>query len=183
MPWHDHFHPPSSERRPWESFHATWCSTLADHLNHDLLPSGYIPLEQVHRGPAIDIDVGTFAEEGPSAPGSMSGDGSATLTCQVWLPAAPPVSWPAVFPERFTVVHGRRENPGGGQGIEYSNRQQLGHNQPQKKIPSSISSARNATASGSLIARTRMVARAMRVRPTRMAPFQKKCRSQRCRRG
>ena len=54
MPLLDHFHPPLSERRPWESFHATWCSTLADHLNQAVLPAGYLALEQVHSGAAIE---------------------------------------------------------------------------------------------------------------------------------
>ena len=35
MPLLDHFHPPLSERRPWESFHSTWCGSLADYLNRD----------------------------------------------------------------------------------------------------------------------------------------------------
>ena len=30
MPLLDHFHPPLSERRPWESIHARWCGSLAD---------------------------------------------------------------------------------------------------------------------------------------------------------
>lgn len=105
MPLLDHFHPPLSERRPWESFHATWCSTLADHLNRDTLPPGYIALEQVHRGAAIEIDVGTFAD-GTGAPWGQEGGGTATLPRTVWTPAAPPVICPAAFPERFSVeVH------------------------------------------------------------------------------
>src|SRR6266567_9321898 len=53
MPLLDHFRPPLSERRPWESFHTTWASALADALNHDILPPGYIALEQVHSGAAL----------------------------------------------------------------------------------------------------------------------------------
>ena len=52
MPLLGHFHPPLSDRRPWESFHTTWASALADSLNQDVLPEGYIALEQVHAGPA-----------------------------------------------------------------------------------------------------------------------------------
>ena len=36
MPLLDHFHPPLSVRRPWESFHTTWAAALADHLNREL---------------------------------------------------------------------------------------------------------------------------------------------------
>lgn len=101
MPLLDHFHPPLSERRPWESFHATWCSALADHLNRDVLPSGYIALEQVIPGASIEIDVGTYADEQEEA-ASRNG-GTATLTRTVWTPAAAPVVLPVEFPERFAV--------------------------------------------------------------------------------
>ncbi len=73
MPLLDHFHGPLSERRPWESFHTTWASALADVLNRDVLPAGFIALEQVHAGAAIEIDVATCAE-GPSTT-SNSGPG------------------------------------------------------------------------------------------------------------
>lgn len=100
MPLLDHFHPPLSERRPWESFHATWCGSLADLLNEEVLPPGYIALEQVNPGSAIEIDVGTFAEE---AGGS---GGTTTLPRMVWTPAVAPWVLPASFPERYAVeVH------------------------------------------------------------------------------
>ncbi len=103
MPLLDHFHPPLSERRPWESFHATWCSSLADHLNQDVLPAEYIALEQVHPGAAIEIDVSVFPKAGPTG---GEGGGTVTLPRTVWTPTAPPRICPAVFPERFTVeVH------------------------------------------------------------------------------
>jgi len=102
MPLFDHFHPPLSERRPWESFHATWCSALADHLNRDLLPASYIALEQVSPGASIEIDVGTYAEEAAEQAAGRNG-GTATLPRTVWTPAAAPWSLPAVFPERFAV--------------------------------------------------------------------------------
>jgi hypothetical protein len=101
MPLLDHFHPPLSQRRPWESFHATWSSALADHLNRDVLPSGYIALEQVHRGPAIEIDIGTFTE--PAEATTNGAGGTATTTHTVWTPAAPPVVLPGTFPEQYTI--------------------------------------------------------------------------------
>ncbi|MBY0525659.1 MAG: DUF4058 family protein [Gemmataceae bacterium] len=100
MPLFDHFHPPLSQRRPWESFHATWCSVLADHLNRDILPLGYIALEQVHRGAAIEIDVGTFAHENIRA---SDGNGTTAVARTVWVPTSPPRVLPAAFPERFAV--------------------------------------------------------------------------------
>jgi hypothetical protein len=38
MPLLDHFHPPRSERRHWEAFHARWASAIADDLNDNVLP-------------------------------------------------------------------------------------------------------------------------------------------------
>jgi Protein of unknown function (DUF4058) len=56
MPLRDHFHPPLSGRRPFASFRATWAAALADALNRDLLPRGYVALEFVQaeeaEGPA-----------------------------------------------------------------------------------------------------------------------------------
>lgn len=99
MPLYDHFHPPLSERRPWESFHATWASTLADHLNQEVLPPGYIALEQLHSGAAIEIDVGTFSE--PAARPEEGGTATATRT--LWTPQTAPWVMPATFPPGCTV--------------------------------------------------------------------------------
>jgi hypothetical protein len=41
MPLLDHFHPPLSQRRHWESFHSAWASALADALNEEWLPEGF----------------------------------------------------------------------------------------------------------------------------------------------
>jgi hypothetical protein len=102
MPLLDHFHPPLSQRRPWESFHATWSGALADLLNREVLPPGYIALEQVYPGAPIEIDVGTFTE-GAAANSIGDGGGTVAVTRTVWTPDAPPVILPAVFPEGFTV--------------------------------------------------------------------------------
>src|SRR5262249_62187260 len=85
VPLLDHFHPPLSERRPWESFHSTWASTLADVLNRDLLPPGYIAREHIHAGAVVEIDVSSYGEL-PAAPGEHGG--TATATRPVWTPAA-----------------------------------------------------------------------------------------------
>ena len=50
----DHFHPPLSLERRWESFHAAWLSSLADGLNRDL-PPGYFAEEQTHAGASVEI--------------------------------------------------------------------------------------------------------------------------------
>lgn len=101
MPLLDHFHPPLSERRPWESFHTTWASALADALNQDVLPPGYIALEQVHPGAALEIDVATFTDSA-AAPSPGSG-GTATAPRTVWTPATAPMVFPAAFPPSATI--------------------------------------------------------------------------------
>jgi hypothetical protein len=100
MPLHDHFHPPLSERRPWESFHTTWASALADILNQDVLPPGYVALEQVHAGAALEIDIATFGEGTSVGAGNV---GTTTLPRTIWTPAAAPLVLPAVFPPSATV--------------------------------------------------------------------------------
>jgi len=102
MPLLDHFRPPLSERRPWESLHATWAGALADTLNEHLLPPGYIALEQIHAGADVEIDVGTYAESGGPARPERSG-GTATATRTVWVPSTAPLVIPAVFPPSCTI--------------------------------------------------------------------------------
>lgn len=101
MPLLDHFHAPLSERRPWESFHTTWASALADALNQDVLPPGFIALEQVHPGAALEIDVATFTDS--AAPPSPDTGGTATVLRTIWTPAATPMVFPAAFPPTATV--------------------------------------------------------------------------------
>ncbi len=102
MPLRDHFHPPLSERRPWESFHTTWASALADYLTQEVLPPGYIALEQIHAGAAVEIDVATYGEREAAAPASGNG-GAVTAARTVWTPATAPLVLPAVFPPSSTV--------------------------------------------------------------------------------
>jgi hypothetical protein len=85
MPLLDHFHPPPSLERHWESFHAAWAGSLADALN-PRLPEGYFAEEQTH---AIDV-----------------------LPPQLWAPPAPALTLPAVFADDFEVrVFASRTGP------------------------------------------------------------------------
>ncbi len=47
MPLLDHIHPPLDSRYPFESFHSSWATHLADALN-EVLPSQFIAVEQTH---------------------------------------------------------------------------------------------------------------------------------------
>src|SRR4029079_2665694 len=62
MPLLDHFHPPLSTQRHWESFHTTWATAIADALNEEWLPEGYFAEEQLHPAARVEIDVATFEE-------------------------------------------------------------------------------------------------------------------------
>lgn len=89
MPLLDHFHPPLSAERRWESFHSSWATKLADALTERWLPPNYIAEENAHFGPSVEIDVATLEREGPApgGEGQVAADGAAA----------------AVFPDTFEV--------------------------------------------------------------------------------
>ncbi len=108
MPLLDHFHPPLSEERKWESFHAAWAGSLADDLNRRL-PEGYFAEEHTHAGPGVEIDVATREEQEAASQG-----GTAVATPpRIWSPPAPAATIPAVFSDDvelhvFSTVSGPR---------------------------------------------------------------------------
>jgi hypothetical protein len=102
MPLLDHFHPPLSLERHWESFHAAWCGSLADALNRQL-PAGYFAEEQTHAGTGVEIDVATFEREGTVAVARGNGPTTATLPAQAWAPPVPVQTVPAIFADDFEV--------------------------------------------------------------------------------
>jgi Protein of unknown function (DUF4058) len=102
MPLLDHFHPPVSERRTWEGFHALWAAALVEKLNRDVLAAEYFADMQVHVGSQVQVDIATLEE--PRDPGGGSGDGAtATRTAPVWAPPATDLVLPAVFPDDIEV--------------------------------------------------------------------------------
>ena len=107
MPLLDHFHPPLSPARHWESFHAKWANAISDTLNESLLPPGYFSEIQVHVGSRVEVDIGAFVgvRPGPPSPGDLGG-GTATLTAPVavWAPPAPQMTMPAIFPDSVQVL-------------------------------------------------------------------------------
>lgn len=82
MPLLDHFRPPLSQRRHWDSFHGAWAESMAANLNQSLLPERYVAEARVKLGGQVEIDVGTFAEQG-------TGSGSAPGGVAVWAPPQP----------------------------------------------------------------------------------------------
>jgi hypothetical protein len=105
MPLLDHFHPPLTPRRKWESFHSQWAASLAAYLNRDKLPPRYYAEMQVHVGGRIEIDVATMESppNGPTpAPAAVA---TAVLApAAVWAPPEPLLAMPAVFPDEFEVL-------------------------------------------------------------------------------
>ena len=107
MPLLDHFRPPLSQRRHWDSFHGAWAEAMATHLNHSLLPERFVAEARVKLGGQVEIDVGTFAENG-MAPTSESGG------VAVWAPPKPVATAPLEFqdPDIFEVqVLSEQEGP------------------------------------------------------------------------
>jgi hypothetical protein len=98
MPLLDHFHPPLSERRHWQAFHARWASAIADGLNEQGLPEHLFAEPTVQIGGQVQVDVATFDEgTGASSNGSVA---AVPQTAQVRTP-----TWviPAVYADSFEV--------------------------------------------------------------------------------
>ncbi len=98
MPLLDHFRPPLSQRRHWDSFHGAWAEAMASNLNESLLPDRYVAEARVKLGGQVEIDVGTFAEHGTSASSELGG-------VAVWAPPKPIATAPLDFqdPDIFEV--------------------------------------------------------------------------------
>lgn len=98
MPLLDHFRPPLSQERHWESFHTTWAGSIADALNQQL-PEGYFAEEQLYPSARVEIDVATFEQAG-SAPSG----GVALAERKTWSPAAPTWTIPGVLIEGVELL-------------------------------------------------------------------------------
>lgn len=101
MPLRDHFHPPLSEQRHWEAFHAAWATEIMRTLNRKVLPPGCFAEAQVHVGSRVEIDVATFAQQREAEAGPSNGNGGVIL--QTWAPPATSLLMPAVFPDEIEI--------------------------------------------------------------------------------
>jgi hypothetical protein len=107
MPLLDHFHPPLSQRRHWDSFHGAWAEAIAIHLNQAILPERFVAESRVKLGGGVEIDVATFAESGVA---STAGSGGIVLGA----PPQPMATAPLAFddPDIFEVqVLSEEEGP------------------------------------------------------------------------
>jgi hypothetical protein len=103
MPILDHFSPPLSAERVWNTFHHAWSATIARMLNRRLLPQHYFAAPNVQFGARVEIDVGTFEQSDASE--RRLEPTAVTLTTQ---PATAVI--PAVFPDTVEVVIFNRES-------------------------------------------------------------------------
>jgi hypothetical protein len=97
MPLLDHFHPPLSEIRNWESFHTSWVNEIMATLNQEVLPSGYFAETQVHFGSRVEIDVATLHDTSKASPADNGG-----VAVQTWS-ATDVLLMPTVFPDEIEV--------------------------------------------------------------------------------
>jgi len=100
MPLLDHFHPPLSERRHWEAFHARWASAIADDINARGLPENLFAEPTVNIGGQAQIDVATFDEE---TTGTGKASGMVAVKPQVAATRSPNWVMPAEFGDCFEV--------------------------------------------------------------------------------
>ena len=98
MPLLDHFRPPLSQRRHWDSFHGAWAEAIALNLNQSLLPERFVAEARVKLGGQVEIDVATFAEQANGAAPAAGG-------VAVWAPPNPTATAPLDFqdPDIFEV--------------------------------------------------------------------------------
>ena len=88
MPLRDHFRPPLSDRRSWDSLHGQWPAMIVIGLNRNL-PQRYVAEPQVHLGSSIEVDVATFEdEELDSLSSGVKDNGGGTATA-IWSPSRP----------------------------------------------------------------------------------------------
>lgn len=102
MPILDHFNPPLSNERVWNTFHHAWAATIARTLNRRLLPEHYFAAPNIQFGPRVEIDMGTFeqsdaAEQEPAAAALMLATPPSTAVI------------PAIFPDTVEVLIVRQE--------------------------------------------------------------------------
>src|SRR5438874_2645537 len=107
MPLLDHFRPPLSQRRHWDSFQGAWAEAIAVTLNQSLLPERFVAEARVKLGGQVEVDVGTFAESAPIP-------GSEAHGVAVWAPPVPTATGLLEFqdPDVFEVqVLSEQEGP------------------------------------------------------------------------
>jgi hypothetical protein len=103
MPLRDHFRPPLSLRKSWESVHHGWAFVIAQMLNGSILTDRFESDSNIHRGPQIELDVATDEEDREPSPFVMHGTGGGVATqAQIYAPPAPPLAAEVVMADADT---------------------------------------------------------------------------------
>ena len=102
MPLLDHFRPPIADTHPWESFHSSWATRIADQLNDRWLSDEFLA-EEFTSSERMEVDIATYKL--PTVTNGRSGDGSQTVALlpAVWTPPATAATIAAVFPQSYEV--------------------------------------------------------------------------------
>jgi hypothetical protein len=100
MPLRDHFQPPLSLQRSWESFHSYWATSIATQLNRTL-PRRFFAEVHTHPGSRVEADVVEFdrLDESEETPDDMGGG----VAVEVWAPPVATATMSAVFPDDMEV--------------------------------------------------------------------------------
>jgi len=100
MPLLDHFHLPLQGPRRWEGFHHAWATNIAQHLNREVLPAGFVAEPEISLGPTLEIDVANVElKNGHGHSGAATGTAA-------WVPPKPALSFPVDF-SRLSVCEVR----------------------------------------------------------------------------
>jgi hypothetical protein len=98
VPLLDHFHRPWKTLRPWEGFHSTWASSLAQRLNHGWLPPHHFAIPNVSLGNRLEIDVSNLDEHRAATTGdTVAASEEGSTATAVWALPKPTLSGPVDF--------------------------------------------------------------------------------------
>lgn len=79
MPLRDHFRPPVTKQRSWDSFHGMWPALIVQQL-FELLPAGYVAAPTVQFGTNSEIDVSAFEQDDAVTYRTAANGGVATMS-------------------------------------------------------------------------------------------------------
>src|SRR5262245_26012350 len=92
VPLLDHFHRPWKTLRPWQGFHSTWATALAQCLNHGWLPPHHFAIPNVSLGNRLEIDVATLDEERAATGNEGAASAQGRTATALWAPPKPTLS-------------------------------------------------------------------------------------------
>ena len=85
MALRDHFRRPARGLTPWASFHSTWCISIMERLNQQILPVRYRAIPNLRLGQEAQVDVATVHDD-PDVSQAQTGNGA--VTTAVWALAS-----------------------------------------------------------------------------------------------